>query len=53
MVVHAFKSQRVRNQPGLQGEYQDKQGYTEQLCLEESNKRNNPRRLQLPFYLQT
>ena len=24
----------IRNQPGLQSEFQDSQGYTEKLCLE-------------------
>jgi hypothetical protein len=28
----------VRGKPGLQGEFQDSQGYTEKPCLEKQNK---------------
>jgi hypothetical protein len=29
-----FKNWRVRGQPGLQSEFQDSQGYTDEPCLE-------------------
>ena len=54
VVVHAFNPSTweaeadfwVRGQPGLQSEFQDSQGYTEQPCLEKTkqNKTNKQKK---------
>ena len=50
MVAHAFNASTreteaggfwVWGQPGLQSKFQDSQGYTEKLCLENNNNNNN------------
>jgi hypothetical protein len=34
-------NQRAGQEPGLQSEFQDSQGYTEKLCLKQTNKQTN------------
>ena len=50
MVAHTFNTSTgeaeegrfwVQGQPGLQSEFQDRQGYTEAPCLEKQNKKTN------------
>jgi hypothetical protein len=48
-LILALGSQRqadfwVWDQPGLQSEFQDSQGYTEKPCLEKQNKTNRKRK---------
>jgi hypothetical protein len=42
--VEAGGSLWVRGQPGLQGEFQDCQDYTEKLCLQNEKRREGKRR---------